>query len=750
MTSNADTCSFDVIRWLRIPPSVSCTVVYLQGDRGSEEDGDRKVLSHADREAAAASDSGAFGMCLYEDAASGCARLVLLHGCRMAIYRVASKPTSGEPDLARLPTQRPSWDQHEDISLHDTSARNSAADVGFLDGSRSADSGSKKGGLHRTKSARPLAKLTSALRADLELLTRCMSGPAQLAEVAEHPGTAQLGRGQQPPLQDTSGTTPAAHNLSAVVHLKKIKTSPHRMSAKGHLATPNIPKPADSGEFGQPVNGINSAYLGAAAGSSIQNRRVSFAEMDEVVEGGGNAARYPPSPHPRKLSGLKSGAPLVPQRSVLKAAPVPGRLSDAAAAAAKTQVVIVSIGSAATAEFAQHSAAARKQGEAKDTGSSEVPALQEIASGTGEDSNFQLAGSQIAAVAGSAACEDSVEADANRHVAPHDDRGDVQAVAAASATAEKSSRAATQGSAALRAKLARLKAQWAAMLKAPAAAAAENTTVQTESVQGAVLTEPAARLDRARSSSSPALHRPSMSHSTQSGPVAESRVSCWMSAAAPGVKRSSRFGFARGAAATGKGGGKFRGPAGQEPCTACAGGTSTAAFGRRVHSRALQKEDCCYEEDNEWVPAADLWGPTVLVLPNLPRPECDPQKLSNSVYAAGLRQPVASQDRMLTAAAPWGSRGRLAQSNPGPVAEAVEEREEREEETLRAGTSNQLDRASLDASEHVAAPPGKTVAAKEHLTLDQRLSIGRTQAPPRPRTSELPAQAGTSTSLEMS
>lgn len=282
-------------------------------------------LSHAVRGILGGSSQDAFTLCLYEDAHTGTAHLALLHGCHLTIYGVISN--SKIPVLTSAPALRLTWDQAEEISLHDSPTRNSAAGNESLSGASATSGKAVDDILHRT-TAGPLSRLTSALRADLDLLTRCMSAPAQLVEAAESLSTP-ASQCEPRPAQGNSKGVPA-HDLSFDVHLR-VKTGLPSVHGKHHKKTPPVPKPEDSGDLRQAINTINSVPVGLASGlnrrmSSGQDRRVSFAELDEVV-GDGHSTKYPPSPHPRKLSG-NSGAFAAPQRSALKPASAMTRLSN--------------------------------------------------------------------------------------------------------------------------------------------------------------------------------------------------------------------------------------------------------------------------------------------------------------------------------------------------------------------------------------------------------------------------------------
>ena len=301
----------------------------MQGGQRSEGNHQKTAmhLSHADRGTSGGSSGDAFAMCLYEDAHIGRTSLALLHGCHLAIYGVMSNLKAAV--LAPVPAQRLSWDQDEDIPLHDSPAKVSAAGAESLEQSSTTSAKAVDDSLHRTTSAGPLSRLTSALRADLDLLTRCVSAPAQLAEAPE---SFSRPAARYEPQGNTTGIL--AHGMSLDVHLR-VKTGLPSVHGKHHLRTPQVPKPEDSGDLRHAINTINSAPVGPASGlnrrrSSGQDRRVSFAELDEVV-GDGHNTKYPPSPHPRKLSG-NSGTSAAPQRSALKPASSMSRLSNGAQA----------------------------------------------------------------------------------------------------------------------------------------------------------------------------------------------------------------------------------------------------------------------------------------------------------------------------------------------------------------------------------------------------------------------------------
>ena len=674
------------------------TIVDAQGDQSLEKDqrGSAGHLKHADWGTPKGSDGGAFAMCLYQDAPSNWTHLVLLHGCHMTLYTVGSNP--GAPTLAPAPSaQRLSWDQAEDISLHDTSERSSAAGVKPVDGGSATDSDGEVS-VRRTKSVRPLSKLTSALRADLDLLVRCVSAPAQLADVADSISAPRV-HGQLPPNNMNSPKTPATDDLSTVVKLR-IKTGPR---SQHHSKTPRAPKPQDSADLGQVVNSIRSASLSSASG---QNRRVSFAELDEVVDGVASSARYPPSPHPRKIS----GAAAVPQRSALKTASPAARLSNSTASNAPHSphelVLITALRATVSADNEQpathavvpHAAAeqvrAGHEGSLVDTHHSK------------KDTTTARGGAQLGAPG---ATENSVPA---------------------------------RSTSALQAKVARLKAHWSSMLKPAAAAAGEAPVALKGSEQNLLPDQGADQLIRAKSSSAPSLGRPSLVHQLAArGPVVESRITGWAQPGTGPMKLTAMFSRASKQSASVQRTGHAHGQASRVMLEGKTVHKSSAGLDSyTLTPAAAAAED---ESDSDWLPLADLWGPTVCVLPAVQSTNPTAKRASTttppaaSIMAAFPSPGSVPEESLLPA-----SRGRPAQRGPGPVAEAVEEETENENAALMTPAASIAEIAVEEGNGFGELPQQMQDEEEEaSLTLDQQLSIERPRASPRPGSSgQLPRQ----------
>lgn len=689
--------------------SVLMNVINAQGVQVSGQDQPRSAthLSHADWEVSGGSEGEAFAMCLYQDAPSTPAHLVLLHGCRMALYRVTSN--SKMPILApAVSAQRLSWDQAEDISLHDSSARNSAAGVASLDSGSATDSDGEVG-IRRTKSGRPLSKLTSALRAELDLLVRCVSAPAQLAEVADS-HRASGDRRQPQPLKSLSPQTPAAQDLSATPVGLRIKTGPRSVQGKHHSMTPRAPMPQDSSDLGQAINEITSAAVGSVSG---QDRRVSFAEVDEVVDGAASA-KDPPSPHPRKMG---SGAAAIPQRSALKGASPVSRLSGSRASDAQQnsqdRVLITALRAIVSADTEQSAAV--------------NAAVEAGAPGVRVPLSMPLAATEQAALASKDGSLISAHNVNNRDI-----KEGGQARPGGVGSAETSSAAHNAG--ALHAKVARLKAHWASMLKSPATATAKEVPRQKGSRQS--LPEQAtAQLIRAKSSSAPVLSRPSqVRQAASSGPVAESRTGGWVRPGAGSARVTSLLSFAGrrtvGAKQTEHAHGQASAVTQEPDSTKSRAGPPTTS---------VQEDEC----DSDWLSLADLWGLSVYVLPetHVPRDACLSSAASSTASSTSASaQVVASPGSMLSSSSPSSNRGAMPHLGPGPVGEAVEDGSDQDDTTLTTPptsvsvTPMNERRASGEVTSQI------TEEEEEILTLDQQLSTDRPEPAARPGSSRLPRQ----------
>ncbi|BDA42294.1 hypothetical protein COCOBI_03-1810 [Coccomyxa sp. Obi] len=645
-------------------------------------------LSHAERGISGGPTEDAFTLCLYEDAHTGTTHLALLHGCHLTIYGVMSN--SKAPVPAPAPAQRLTWDQAEEIPLHDSPERNSAAGTDSLDGASATSATATDDGLRRTKSARPLSRLTSALRADLDLLTRCVSAPGQLAEAPESLSTpASRCEPQGSPKGDP------VNDLSFNIHLR-VKTGLPSMHGKHHLKTPRVPKPEDSGDLRQAINTINSAPVGSAPGlyrrrSSGQDRRVSFAELDEVVQTKG---------------------PCDPQERIL----------------------VTALRTTVSADDEQHKAAAPVEGAAYDQDSGPSGALlgaQHLAGGlhAAENSEEGPAGLPHAAT--------------KHDTSANSQKDNILLDTHASSTGPR-------GVGALRAKVARLKAQWSAMLK-PAAATKGDGSIGSE--RGAVPNLAAAQLDGPKSSSAPDLGRPSLSHRGLAGPLVESRMTGWLGAgtgvgeeeggvAFPGTQRARWM--QKGHASDGAVQASL-----QEPDMMQGNGNGRDA--------ALELPMVAAEEDisdSEWLPAADLWGPSVYVLPEQHRPDPISHITVGAIPAVASTllpqfQNGASSERSHGAT---GSTNAAMKWGPRPVAESVEEAEDPGVGSRDPHAASGSAEAHAETSDEHTAPLDKP--EEEALTLDQQLSGGRPHMPPRPRSSSgLPRQvlqvdAETSASLD--
>lgn len=681
-----------------------------QGVQVSEQDQPRSAthLSHADWEVSGGSEGEAFAMCLYQDAPSTQAHLVLLHGCRMALYRVTSN--SKMPTMApAVSAQRLSWDQAEDISLHDSSVRNSAAGVTSLDSGSATDSDGEVG-IRRTKSGRPLSKLTSALRAELDLLVRCVSAPAQLAEVVDS-HRASGDRRQPQPLKSLSPQTPAAQDLSATPVGLRIKTGPRSVQGKHHSMTPRAPKPQDSSDLGQAINEITSAAVGSV---SDQDRRVSFAEVDEVVDGAASA-KYPPSPHPRKMG---SGAAAIPQRSALKGASPVSRLSGSRASDAQQnsqdRVLITALRAIVSADTEQ-SAAVNAAVEARPPGV-RVPL------------SMPLAATEQAALASSHKDGSLISA---HNVNNKDIKEGGQARSGGVGSAETSSAAHNAG--VLHAKVARLKAYWASMLKSPATSTAEDVPRQKGSGQS-LPEQAAAQLIRAKSSSAPVLSRPSQVHqAASSGPVAESRTGGWVRPGAGSARVTRLLTFAGrrtvGARQTEHAHGRASAVTQEPESTKSRAGPPTTS---------VQEDEC----DSDWLSLADLWGLSVCVLPetHVPQDACLSSAASNTASSTSASaQTIASPGSMPSSSSPLSNRGAMPHRGPRPVGEAVEDGSDQDDTTLITPPTS-VPVTPMNERRASGEVTAQMLEEEEILTLDQQLSTDRPEPAARPGSSGLPRQ----------
>ncbi|CAL8468022.1 g7561 [Coccomyxa elongata] len=628
----------------------------------------------------------------------GSSHLALLHGCHLTIYGVTS--ISKTPVLTSASAQRLTWDQAEEIPLHDGPTRNSAAGNESPSGASATNGKAVDDSLHRTTSAGPLSRLTSALRADLDLLTRCVSAPAQLVEAAESL-SSPASQCEPRPAQGNPKGIPA-HDLSFDVHLR-VKTGLPSVHGQHHKKTPRVPKPEDSGDLRQAINTITSVPVGLASGlnrrmSSGQDRRVSFAELDEVV-GDGHSTKYPPSPHPRKLSG-NSGASAAPQRSALKPASAMTRLSNGS----QERVLVTALRATFSADDEQCKAAAIMEGAAYDEGSCPSDAL-------GEQHMAR----------GSHAAENSEE----------------EPAALPPAASEHG---------ALRAKVARLKAQWLSMLK-PATATRGDGSKASE--RGVVPSLAAARLERPKGSSAPNLGRPSVSHQALSGPVVESRMTGWLGAGT-GVGEQEGCIVLPGSQNAGW---MQHGHAGEGALQASLQAPDMMQGNDSGQDAAPGLPAVAVEEDisdSEWLPNADLWGPTVCVLPAQHEPDPIPHIPGATSPAAASPAPPRLQRGTFSERSHLGTFGRIAgtRRGPGPVAESVEEGEDEGMASQDPHAARASAEAHADARDEHIAPSHKPEG--EALTLDQQLSGGRPRTPLRPKSSSgLPRQVDAETSASL-
>ena len=234
---------------------------------------------------------------------------------------------------------------------------------------------------------------------------------------------------------------------------------------------------------------------------------------------------------------------------------------------------------------------------------------------------------------------------------------------------------------------------------------------------------------RRKSCSAPNLGRPSLSHQALPGPVVDSRMTGSFGAGtgvgeeADGVPFPGTLWMQKG-------------PAGEGALQAsqimqapvCDHGSGQGA---RLAMVAAE------EDINEWLPAADLWGPSVYVLPA----QHDPDPKSP---ITGAEVPVAAvQPRLQNGAFAQRSHGAIFSRDAAicarPVAESVEEGEDQVVGSQVAHATSASAEAHASMIDEHTAPSDKM--EEEALTLDQQLHSGRPRTPPRPRTSSgLPRQ----------
>lgn len=266
-------------------------------------------------------------------------------------------------------------------------------------------------------------------------------------------------------------------------------------------------------------------------------------------------------------------------------------------------------------------------------------------------------------------------------------------------------------------------------------AAATKGDCSRASDRGAVPNPAAAQLERPKSNSAPNLGGPSVSHRAMSGPVVDSRMTGRMGAGtnvgeeaggvpSPGSQR------ARWMQKEHAGKGAVQASV-QAPEMMQGDGT-----GQDAGQPMIATED----DISEWLPAADLWGPSVCVLPAQHEPDPVSQISGAGSPAEASIVPPQFQNSASSERSHGPTYSRIAQRGPGPVAESVEEGEDQgmgSQDPHAASAS--ADAPSETSDEHTAPSDGQL--KEEALTLDQQLSGGRPRTPLRPRSSSgLPRQ----------
>ncbi len=140
---------------------------------------------------------------------------------------------------------------------------------------------------------------------------------------------------------------------------------------------------------------------------------------------------------------------------------------------------------------------------------------------------------------------------------------------------------------------------------------------------------------------------------------------------------------------------------------------------------------------NDWLPAADLWGPSVYVLPAQHDP--DPSFPTTGAKVPVVAVPPQLQNGALAERSHGAACSRDAAIRPGPVAESVEEGEDQVMGSQDAHATSASAEAHAGMSDEHTAPSDEL--EEEALTLDQQLHSGRPRTALRPRTSSgLPRQ----------
>ena len=231
---------------------------------------------------------------------------------------------------------------------------------------------------------------------------------------------------------------------------------------------------------------------------------------------------------------------------------------------------------------------------------------------------------------------------------------------------------------------------------------------------------------RQKSSSAHNLGRPSLSHRALPGPVDSRMLGTGVGEEAdgvpcPGTHRASWM---------------QKGHAGQGSLQASLQalgvmqGTGTDQ-GARLPMIAAE------EDISEWLPDADLWGPSVYVLPA--QHDLDPKSPITGAEVPVVAVPPQLQKGALAERSHGAACSRDAAIRPGPVAESVEEGEDQVMGSQDAHATSASAEAHAGMSDEHTAPSDKM--DEEAQTLDQQLHSGRPRTPLRPRTSsDLPRQ----------
>lgn len=285
--------------------------------------------------------------------------------------------------------------------------------------------------------------------------------------------------------------------------------------------------------------------------------------------------------------------------------------------------------------------------------------------------------------------------------------------------------------------MARLKAQWLSMLKPFTAIRGDGSKA---SEQGAVPSPAVAQLERPKSSSAPSLGRPSLSHQALLGPVVDSRVTGWLGAGTGVGQQEGRTVFP----GSQRAGWMQQGHAGEGALQASLPAPDMMQGDGNGRDAAPGLPAVAAEEDisdSEWLPAADLWGPTVCVLPAQHEPDPIPHITGATSPAAASAVPPQLQSGTFSEHGHRGTFSRIAvtRRGPGPVAESVEEGEDEGMASQDPQAASASAEAHADARDEHTAP--SHVPEEQALTLDQELSGGRPRTPLRPKSSSnLPRQ----------